>query len=515
MGTAPSVARNTVSNFFVQGWSLLLAFATTPYIVRGLGAEGYGVFGAVSVLLGYLSFLDLGFGWGLIKFAAEYHAQGDRRALGAAVATTFVMMTVIGAVVAAGVYASAPWLVAHALNVDGPLRHTAITAVRLSGVTFAIGLIASVFGAALRGLQRFESINALQAIAGALQVGLSLCALWLGYGLVGVCVSSLVVITVSAGVQYGLLMQTGATSAWPRPSFSVGRRIWGFSAYTAVSRLGTQTLYQVEKIVIGVLLPVAALGYYMVPFNLAFKLAGVAGAIGVAVFPAMSGLYAARQRDDAAVLLDRASRYTLCALLPPAVFLLVVGPQFIAAWIGPEFAGEGGLVLRLLVLAFLLNGVFSVDAITLDAAGRPDLTALQVTLAGVTNLVISVPLVYMFGAAGGAVSLCVSMLVLSAGVLRETHRLGLSTSVSTRVLGLAPRPLATMLPLALLLWAVREHLTHIGVVIAVAALFGVAAYTCLVFSALRRDERAGVLSLGRSALAGAGRRRVEGFRSHA
>ena len=126
------VARNTAYNFLLQGWSLLLALAATPYIVLHLGADGYGVFGAASVLLGYLSFLDLGFGWGLIKFVADYRARADRQAMATAVVTTLVLFVAVGAATATGVYWAAPWLARDALNVPAQLQLSAITALRLS-----------------------------------------------------------------------------------------------------------------------------------------------------------------------------------------------------------------------------------------------------------------------------------------------------------------------------------------------------------------------------------------------
>ena len=54
---------------------------------------------------------------------------------------------------------------------------------------------------------------------------------------------------------------------------------------------------------------------------------------------------------------------------------MVLGPQFLRVWIGPEMAVQGGNVLISLTLGYAIISVASLDAVLIEACGRPDLTA--------------------------------------------------------------------------------------------------------------------------------------------
>jgi hypothetical protein len=81
------LARNTAINLGGYVIPLLVGLATIPYVVRGLGSAGFGILSIAWVLLGYLSFFDLGLGRDLdgydsrcdYRYGHEYgeHRQGS------------------------------------------------------------------------------------------------------------------------------------------------------------------------------------------------------------------------------------------------------------------------------------------------------------------------------------------------------------------------------------------------------------------------------------------------------
>lgn len=54
---------------------LALGFVSIPVMVTGLGYAGYGAYSIAFTLAGYGAFLDLGFGWAGMRFAAEALAR--------------------------------------------------------------------------------------------------------------------------------------------------------------------------------------------------------------------------------------------------------------------------------------------------------------------------------------------------------------------------------------------------------------------------------------------------------
>ena len=79
-------------------------------------------------------------------------------------------------------------------------------------------------------------------------------------------------------------------------------------------------------------------------------------------------------------------------------FLIVLGPRFIAWWIGPEFEGPSGAVLQILMASSLVFlPVRGVAQPLLMGLGKPRAVTLGFLGAGIANLLLSMALARPFG----------------------------------------------------------------------------------------------------------------------
>src|SRR5258706_13215786 len=65
------IAKNSILNLAGQILPMLTGVLTIPYIVRGLGTDGYGILSIAMMLLGYFNIFDLGLSRATVKFVAE------------------------------------------------------------------------------------------------------------------------------------------------------------------------------------------------------------------------------------------------------------------------------------------------------------------------------------------------------------------------------------------------------------------------------------------------------------
>src|SRR3954464_10685480 len=71
------VIMGTASNFGGQIVVFLVSFLLTPFILHHLGGTEYGLWVLLGSIIAYSSVLDFGI-WGtVIKYVAEYQAQGN------------------------------------------------------------------------------------------------------------------------------------------------------------------------------------------------------------------------------------------------------------------------------------------------------------------------------------------------------------------------------------------------------------------------------------------------------
>ncbi|MGC9070864.1 MAG: lipopolysaccharide biosynthesis protein, partial [Elusimicrobiales bacterium] len=88
------ICRNTFFNAIGRLWGILVALVLTPYIIRHIGVERYGIWALVGVITGYFGLLDFGVGTSFVKYIAEFYAKRDYEKINQVVNTGFVFYTV-------------------------------------------------------------------------------------------------------------------------------------------------------------------------------------------------------------------------------------------------------------------------------------------------------------------------------------------------------------------------------------------------------------------------------------
>src|SRR4051794_9631793 len=82
-GSGARVARNTIANAFGRFGAVAISLVLTPFLIRGLGIEAFGVWAialSFSFLGGYASLSDLGVEAAAARFIAEARSDGDTEA---------------------------------------------------------------------------------------------------------------------------------------------------------------------------------------------------------------------------------------------------------------------------------------------------------------------------------------------------------------------------------------------------------------------------------------------------
>jgi len=171
------------------------------------------------------------------------------------------------------------------------------------------------------------------------------------------------------------------------------------------------------------------------------------------------------------------------------LFLIVLGPRFVAWWIGPEFEEPSGVVLQILMASSLIFlPVRAVAQPLMMGIGKPRAVTLACLGAGISNLVLSMILARPWGLAGVAVGTAIPNIVFSVYVLLVTCReLGvgflqfLNYVVPRAALGAVPS-------LALLIWfkVGMDVQNLVGLVIAGMAMLALYAVTWILF--VYRDD---------------------------
>ncbi len=428
MATLPAgYGRSTISNYVTTLTSIVVALVTVPLLTRGLGQEAYGVWVLVGATVLYLELLEFGFGATTIQYVSAARARGDDPGVRTAVATSFWLLAVPGAValVLALVLAAVfPRLFDVAPELVGPTRVLLV----LLAVDLAVSIPSDCFGGTLIALQRYDLLNATLVSVAVLQAVGWAVVIAAGGGLV-----ELGIVTVALGLggqlaRYLLCLRLlpGLSLRRQHVSRDLVRPYAGTSVWFALSEISTVVIARIDTIVVGAVVGVAEAGVYAVGQKLALLAARASSPAIAVLFPHGAALAAADDDEGLRRGALLGTRISAGVALPLALVLGVLAGPAVDVWVGPAF-GDAATVVLLLTAGTAVAAVGgAARTLVLGTSGVRGV-ALVETGEAALNLVLSVLLGLRFGLVGvAAATLVAGVLSTVLGIVPYAcHRLGL------------------------------------------------------------------------------------------
>lgn len=485
MSTRRVIARNIFSNWANLVVSMVIGFFMMPFLVHRLGDTLYGIWILVVSLVGYGNLLDFGVRTSIVKYVSQHHATDDRDRLCKLFATTLAVYTAIGALVlffAAG----AAFLLPHLFRVPPELAGEARIVLLIVGLNLALKFPAGVFEGFLSGLQRYEVASGIAIGSNLLRAALIVGLLVKGEGLLALA---------AVGLMSDLLMSAVMALVCLRllPWLSLGRRhmdravlreVYAYGLWSWVIVTATRVLYDIDSVLIGMVLPAAAITQFAVANNLVGYLRHLANGFGNVFNPAASDLEARSEHERLERLVIHGTRYALAVILPAAMLLALVGREFLALWMGPRYAAASGTVLVVLVLsqAFVM-AEFPARAVLFGLNRHRDL-AFIVLGEALLKVALSLALLPSHGIMAAAVGTAIPELIVSLVLIPPltTQCLGLPLGQYVRQAFLPP--VASVIPAVAVVFALKTVAppTSWGVLVAEVAagllIYGAAAVRC-------------------------------------
>lgn len=424
------LARNIALNFLGQIVPILVGIAIIPYLVRGLGADRFGVLSLAWVLLGYISFFDLGLGRAITKFVAECLGGREPERLPSLVWTSVGLQLLFGMVGAVLVGAATPLLVDKLLKIPPVLVGETKRTFFILAASLPVVLATNGFRGVLEAGQRFDLVNYVKVPANVSVFILPAIALPFGLKLPGIVLLLVLarVCTLLAYLAFCSLTFPALAGRFPFDRKLLGELV-SYGGWVTVSNIVNPLLVYGDRLFVAGLLSTAALTYYAVPFEVVTRLWIVASGLAAALFPAFSTLEATGSRDRLELLCARSLKYLLLVLGPAVLLTVAFARDILTIWLGPDFAAKSTVAMQVLAVGVLLNSLTYVPYSLLQALNRPDVVAevFVLELPGYAALLWF--LISRFGLPGAASAWCIRVGIEAA----------LFLIVARRLLALSPR----------------------------------------------------------------------------
>jgi O-antigen/teichoic acid export membrane protein len=369
------LARNVGFNLVGHGVPLLAAVFAIPLLIAELGTERFGVLTLVWVLVGYFSLFDLGLGRALTQAVAERIGAGREDEIPGVAWTALLLMLLLGSVGALLLGRFVPWIVDEVLTIPAELAHETRSAFLLLAYSLPIIITTAGFRGVLEAKQCFGLVNAIRLPLGIFFFVGPLLVLPFSSSLVPI-----VAVTLAGRVAGWIAHAVCCFREIPRlrhvrfPKLDDVGRLLRFGGWMTVSNVISPLMVYLDRFLIGALLSVAAVAYYVTPHEVVTKLWVLSGALTGVLFPAFAMSFAGN-RERMVLLLDRGLKISFAVIFPFVLLLVALAHEGLEVWLGPVFAQHSAPVLQWLAVGVFITSISTIPFNAVQGAGRADLIA--------------------------------------------------------------------------------------------------------------------------------------------
>lgn len=365
-------------------WYPLLLFVTTPWFLHSLGVEQYGHWMLLSATVGLGGMLSAGTGAATIKAVSAGIGRATKSEVERSIRTSLAIAMVGGGALALLVFI-AFWFAGSTLlpRMGDPAL------LRLTGVVAALLLwieqLDNVLSSAMKGAERFGLAARAEMASKTFQIlAAAIILLW----------------RPDLPALYSTLLATAAIRllckaylAWKmlelsslRPSLTGIGATLHFAKWGWLQGAGGLLFGVADRMLVGAILGATSLTYYSIASQLAMQVHAISAAGLSVIFPRISRELESRDLASfrKVAKLGMAGNFVLSGALAAALILL--GPDLLRLWIGPEAGQATARILPWLVAAYWVLALNVVPYYMLLGLGRIRFVGITVFISGVAGL---------------------------------------------------------------------------------------------------------------------------------
>ncbi len=410
------MTRSVVLNWVNLVLRMGVGFALLPFILRHVGASGYGYYLLLISIFGYGQVLDMGFNAVVIRYVARHAATGEVEILNRILGVVFGFYTFLSLLILTIVSYLALHPMSWMLPKDGGYDIRLL--VFLAGTNTAIMFHQLGWTSVVRARERFDLSNYIQISGLVFRTTIIIVLLLRGYGIAVILAADLAEVVFNGAVH-----RMVARRMFPeiRPNYlGIGRNdikvVTDYGVWVFFNSLAQQIRNRAHNIIIGAFLPAAAITHYGVAGRLQSYFFNLANNMTSVIRARLSFLEGGEDWTAINELYLRSLRLvgSLAVMLTAVLFL--ESYDFFTAWLGLTYQ-QSGLYMRILLPAIAVNMTMTSGVVLVYAIGRHRPLTFILLGEAATLLLSTIVLIQHLGLVGVAIGVAGSMLLFKGVIL--------------------------------------------------------------------------------------------------
>ncbi len=390
---------------------LLLGFIRLPILTKGLGANLYGTWSLINVTISLLvPFALIGLGVSIVRFLA---AEKDRGKIREDFLSACSVVFILGTAFSILLFFLSDYLASFILG-----DITLSSYIKLASVLIllnSIDILSFHFFQAFRRIGLYAIITTIQ---NALQIGLIVLSILLGYKLTGVITAVIV-----SGILFNLinlfiiLRQTGLQL----PHFSNLKSYlkWGLPLTPTPAILWI--INTSDRYMVSYFIGVTTTGIYHAAYTIGYYASFTLIPLGIVLFPTITKSYDGKNLGETRNYLKYSLKYFMMLAIPSAFGLSILAKPLLHILTTPEFV-VGSTVIPFVAFGAVMFGLYQITVFVIQLVNKNELLIGLLGASAALNIILNIILIPRLGIIGAAIATLIAYGVLGMLTLMLTRR---------------------------------------------------------------------------------------------
>lgn len=394
-----------VLSYVAIGLNNIVGLLYTPYMLRMLGQNEYGLYSLVASVVAYLTVLDLGFANAIVRYTAKFRAENKIQEQYEMFGMFFILYCGIGLIaflIGLGLYFNVDVLFDATMNTEDLYKIRVMMLLMVFNIAFTFPM--SIWGAIITAYENFvfqKLINIARIILNPLVMILLLS---IGYK----AIAMVVVITL-------FNVATLCINAWYckcRLNIKVkfARFKWGFlkevsvySFWIFLNAIMDRIYWSTGQFVLGMFAGAVAVAIYAVAIQLEHIFMSFSTAISGVFLPKVTAMVAKENSEkEISDLFIRTGRIQYLIMAFILTGFILFGKQFVILWAGSGYE-EAYYISLLFFIPLTVPLIQNLGITILQARNQMKFRSSLYVVIAICSLGISIPLAKLYGGVGCAV----------------------------------------------------------------------------------------------------------------
>lgn len=407
MNKNKSLKLGIIFSYITMIAGVVVSLTYTPFLLRMLGQQQYGLYNMGQAVVSYLSLTEFGLGNAVVRYASVYLGKGDKEKAASLYGLFLYIYRILSVIIlVAGIvmvcFAHRVFKVS--TGTEGYRQLKIIILVMVFNLAFMFSTV--VYSAIITAYERFSFLKITNLIYTVLKPLVMIPLLLYGYKAIALSIVTFVLtvcLNLANVVYVKKVLKVTIDTQKKNMEFGILREVLSYSFFIFLGSIVAQLNDNADNVILGIISGEAMVAVYAIGHQLSSYIQQIPGVVSSVFFPRVTmKITQGASMTDMTRMLTKIGRIQCYFVMLLVSGFALFGKEFVSLWAGQEYEISYWIVLVLVIPASIPN-MQSLGVQILQAKNRHQFRAILYVICALLNVALSIPLGIKYGPLGCAV----------------------------------------------------------------------------------------------------------------